>query len=131
MFESIKTITQMVDAGKKVAYQSDSYRVVKAGDDYFIKCIHTNHMIKLVQPKTGKLNGNINDFFILPDMTLEEFKSCRKIIEPDTETIYYPDDYRINRSITGEYLVECSNWVKAFKSLGEAEKCLWEEWKDA
>lgn len=130
--ESVELIKQFVDAGRKVAYQSDSYRVIKGLDnDYYIKSEETGHSIKLVQPKTGKINGEIKDFYLIPDMSLEEFRSRRREPHHGNGPIYYPDDYQIIQVKEGEYLVECSNWHKTFGSLQEAEECLWEEWKDS
>lgn len=132
MIESIHTLKQLVDAGKKVAYQNESYLIIKSQDgEYYIKSVATDHLIKLIQPHTGKLNGDIKDFYLMPDMTLEEFTSKKILPEMGPGPIHYPDNYQILIIDENQYLVECSNWRKTFKFLYEAEKCLWEEWKDS
>lgn len=132
MLENIHIIKQFVDAGKKVAYQTESNQVVKGSDgEYYIKSNQSVHIVKLVNQDTGEINGILQDFYLLPDMTLEEFRSSRVNPEKGSGPIFYPDQYQIIQMDNGEYLVECSNWRKTFKSLYEAEKCLWEEWKDS
>jgi len=132
MLESVNLIKQLVDAGKKVAYQTDSYRVIKGLDnDYYIKSEETGHSIKLTQPTTGECNGDLDDFYLIPDMSLEEFRSRRHQPQQGKGPIYYPDEYQIIQTNQDEYMVECSNWQKTFNSLLEAEECLWDEWKDS
>ena len=132
MIESIHTLKQLVDAGKKVAYQNDSYLVIKGQDgEYYIKSVATGHAIKLIQPQTGRPNGDIKDFYLMPDMTLEEFTSKKTDPPMGPGPIYYPDNYQIIVTEENQYLVECSNWNKTFNNLQDAEQCLWEEWKDS
>lgn len=132
MLESIHIIKQFVDAGKKVAYQTESNQVVLGMDgQYYIKIKQSDHSIELVNQETGEINGDLEDFYLVADLTLEEFRSSRINPQEGPGPIYYPDQYQIIQMNNGEYLVECSNWRKTFKSLYEAEECLWEEWKDS
>jgi hypothetical protein len=61
-----KQIKDAVDVGKTVNWAHEGYVVVKAKEDYLIKCIQNGHCIGLTWQDGVTLNGDSKDFFVSP-----------------------------------------------------------------
>lgn len=60
---NLQEIKQAIAEGKKVYWSDLSYQVIKANDEYLIKCNNNNHCIGLTWADGVTLNGKESDFF--------------------------------------------------------------------
>lgn len=60
----LQEIKDAVEAGKTVCWKNDAYVVIKANDEWLIKCTLNDNCIGLTWRDNKTMNGEEKDFFV-------------------------------------------------------------------